>query len=80
MWSRITIKSGYQWRQHDDERLPLHSALGATGLVTVNVSNLNSAIGTAAGYEVWVYADPEGLARSESLLVDDGIHAMAASR
>ena len=54
------------------------SALGATGLVTVNVSNLNSAIGTAAGYEVWVYADPEGLARSESLLVDDGIHAMAA--
>ncbi len=54
------------------------STLGATGLVTVTVSNLNSAIATAAGYEVWVYADPEGLARTESLFVDDGIHAMAA--
>ena len=54
------------------------STLGATGLVSVTVSNLNSAIETSAGYEVWVYADPEGLAQAESLLVDDGIHVVAA--
>ena len=54
------------------------TTLGATGLVTVTVTNLGSAIDTLAGYEVWVYADPEGLARSESLLVDDGIHAVMA--
>jgi hypothetical protein len=54
------------------------STLGATGLVTVTATNLDSAIDTLAGYEVWVYADSEGLARTESLLVDDGIHVAMA--
>ena len=54
------------------------TTLGATGLVTVTVTNLGGTINTLAGYEVWVYADPEGFARTESLLVDDGIHAVMA--
>jgi hypothetical protein len=50
------------------------STLGAIGLATVTVEDLAGSFDIASGYEVWVYADAEGLGQTESLFVDDGIH------
>jgi hypothetical protein len=57
------------------------STLGFTGLATVTVEDLNASFEVAAGYEVWVYADAEnapGFGQTQSLFVDDGIHAAMA--
>lgn len=49
------------------------STLGVIGLATVTVTDLASSIDIGSGYEVWVYADTEGIGQTQSLFVDDGV-------
>ncbi|MEZ6072940.1 MAG: dockerin type I domain-containing protein [Pirellulales bacterium] len=50
------------------------STLGATGLATVTLRELDGTFDVAAGYDLFIYADTDGATAAQSLFVDDGTH------